>query len=105
MLTFFGFMHGEAVGLAVTPTVAIAYGSVAVVLFVLSRAPESVAMPAQDKLVATLTKTQKKRKQRGAKQQPMAYLHLGGHGAPYYPKNKPARKGKHVQDHLVLQPG
>src|SRR5881227_2102768 len=25
-LTFFGFMHGEAVGLAVTPTVAIAYG-------------------------------------------------------------------------------
>jgi hypothetical protein len=25
LLTFFGFMHGESVGLAVTPTVAIAY--------------------------------------------------------------------------------
>ena len=59
----------------------------------------------QDKLVAALTKAQKKRKQRGAKQQPMADLHLGGHCAPYYPKNKPAGKGKHVQDHLVLQPG
>ena len=25
VLTFFGFMHGEAVGIAVTPTVAVAY--------------------------------------------------------------------------------
>ena len=35
VLTFFGFMHGESVGLAVTPTVAIAYAIVAVFLFVL----------------------------------------------------------------------
>src|SRR5437763_9554028 len=37
VLTFFGFMHGESVGLAVTPTVAIAYTIVAVFLFGLSR--------------------------------------------------------------------
>ena len=41
MLTFFGFMHGESVGIAVTPTVAIAYVIVAVFLFGLSRAPAS----------------------------------------------------------------
>jgi AGZA family xanthine/uracil permease-like MFS transporter len=45
VLTFFGFMHGEAVGLAVTPTVAIAYAIVAVFLFGLSRAPASVTAP------------------------------------------------------------
>jgi adenine/guanine/hypoxanthine permease len=39
LLTFFGFMHGEAVGIAVTPTVAVAYGIVAVFLYVLSRCP------------------------------------------------------------------
>jgi adenine/guanine/hypoxanthine permease len=38
-LTFFGFMHGEAVGIAVTPTVAVAYAIVAVFLFALSRYP------------------------------------------------------------------
>jgi AGZA family xanthine/uracil permease-like MFS transporter len=37
VLTFFGFMHGEAVGIAVTPAVAIAYAVVAVFLFALSR--------------------------------------------------------------------
>ncbi len=37
MLTFFGFMHGEAIGIAVTPTVAIAYLIVAVFFFGLSR--------------------------------------------------------------------
>jgi len=37
VLTFFGFMHGESVGLAVTPTVAIAYTIIAVFLFALSR--------------------------------------------------------------------
>jgi adenine/guanine/hypoxanthine permease len=37
VLTFFGFMHGESVGLAVTPTVAIAYTIVAVFLLGLSR--------------------------------------------------------------------
>ena len=41
MLTFFGFMHGESVGIAVTPTVAIAYLIVAVFLFGLSRSPIS----------------------------------------------------------------
>jgi adenine/guanine/hypoxanthine permease len=45
VLTYFGFMHGEAVGigaqgLGVTPSVAIAYGIVAVFLFALSRTPE-----------------------------------------------------------------
>jgi hypothetical protein len=37
VLTFFGFMQGEAVGIAVTPTVAIAYGIVVVLLYALSR--------------------------------------------------------------------
>jgi len=41
ILTFFGFMHGEAVGIAVSPVVAIAYLIVAVFLFALSRAPAS----------------------------------------------------------------
>jgi len=39
VLTFFGFMHGESVGIAVTPTVAIAYVIVAVFFFGLSRSP------------------------------------------------------------------
>jgi AGZA family xanthine/uracil permease-like MFS transporter len=38
-LTFFGFMHGQAVGIAVSPTLAIAYAIVAVFLFALSRYP------------------------------------------------------------------
>ena len=42
VLTFFGFMHGEAVGIAVTPVVAIAYLIVAVFLFGLSRMPADV---------------------------------------------------------------
>jgi adenine/guanine/hypoxanthine permease len=41
VLTFFGFMHGESVGIAVTPTVAVAYLIVAVFLFGLSRSPAS----------------------------------------------------------------
>jgi AGZA family xanthine/uracil permease-like MFS transporter len=45
VLTFFGFMHGESVGLAVTPTVAIAYAIVAVFLFGLSRAPATLSVP------------------------------------------------------------
>jgi adenine/guanine/hypoxanthine permease len=36
VLTFFGFMHGESVGIAVTPTVAAAYAIVAVFLLLLS---------------------------------------------------------------------
>ncbi len=38
--------HGESVGLAVTPTVAIAYAIVAVFLFALSRMPAEAAAPA-----------------------------------------------------------
>jgi AGZA family xanthine/uracil permease-like MFS transporter len=41
VLTFFGFMHGESVGIAVTPTVAIAYAIVAGLLFALARWPEA----------------------------------------------------------------
>lgn len=37
VLTFFGFMHGKAVDIAMTPTVAVAYGIVAVFLYALSR--------------------------------------------------------------------
>jgi AGZA family xanthine/uracil permease-like MFS transporter len=46
VLTFFGFMHGEAVGFAVTPVVALAYAMVAAFLFALSRAPAVVSIPA-----------------------------------------------------------
>jgi adenine/guanine/hypoxanthine permease len=42
VLTFFGFMHGETVGIAVTPVVAIAYVIIAVFLFGISRVPASM---------------------------------------------------------------
>jgi AGZA family xanthine/uracil permease-like MFS transporter len=45
VLTFFGFMHGEAIGLAVTPTVAVAYLMVAAFIFGLSRYPELISVP------------------------------------------------------------
>jgi adenine/guanine/hypoxanthine permease len=45
VLTFFGFMHGESVGLAVTPTVAVAYAFVAAFLFGLSGVPATAAAP------------------------------------------------------------
>jgi hypothetical protein len=47
-------MHGESVGLAVTPTVAIAYVIMAVFLFALSRSPIilSAAESAEHKAVA-----------------------------------------------------
>jgi len=45
VLTFFGFMHGESVGFAVTPSVAIAYAIVAAFLFGLSRMPVEAAAP------------------------------------------------------------
>jgi AGZA family xanthine/uracil permease-like MFS transporter len=44
VLTFFGFMHGGAVGLAVTPTVTIAYLIVGAFLFGLGRYPEMIAI-------------------------------------------------------------
>jgi len=45
LLTFFGFMHGESVGIAVTPAVAGAYAAVAVLLFGLSRYPVTMEIP------------------------------------------------------------
>jgi adenine/guanine/hypoxanthine permease len=49
VLTYFGFMHGGAVGighgLGVTPAVALSYAIVAALLFVLSRKPSFVAVP------------------------------------------------------------
>jgi adenine/guanine/hypoxanthine permease len=53
VLTYFGFMHGEAVGIGggvgVTPSVALAYAVVAALLFAFSRAQavEPAAMPVQ----------------------------------------------------------
>src|SRR6202047_4708068 len=44
VLTFFGFMHGESIGIAVTPTVAVAYAIVAGFLYGLVRYPEFVTM-------------------------------------------------------------
>ncbi len=46
VLTFFGFMHGEAVGFAVTPSVAIAYAMVAAFLYGMSRQGLGLAVPA-----------------------------------------------------------
>jgi AGZA family xanthine/uracil permease-like MFS transporter len=48
VLTFFGFMHGESVGIAVTPAVAVAYGIVAVFLFALSRVPATAMIAVPD---------------------------------------------------------
>src|SRR5215475_1696054 len=45
VLTFFGFMHGESVGLAVTPSVALAYAIVAAFLLGLSRYAEVGTAP------------------------------------------------------------
>jgi AGZA family xanthine/uracil permease-like MFS transporter len=44
LLTFFGFMHGESVGFAVSPNVAAAYALIAVFLFALSRYPSGAAV-------------------------------------------------------------
>ena len=53
VLTFFGFMHGESVGFAVTPSVAIAYAIVAAFLFALSRMPAEAAAPISHKMGTT----------------------------------------------------
>jgi AGZA family xanthine/uracil permease-like MFS transporter len=52
VLTFFGFMHGETVGIAVTPSVALAYAVVAAFLFMLARQPEGFVRPRQASLAA-----------------------------------------------------
>jgi AGZA family xanthine/uracil permease-like MFS transporter len=50
VMTYFGFMHGEAVGvgngLGVTPSVTLAYLIVAGFLFAISKQPAYAAMPA-----------------------------------------------------------
>src|SRR5882672_10192602 len=48
VLTFFGFMHGESVGFAVTPSVALAYALMAAFLFWLSRAPAAATAPSMN---------------------------------------------------------
>ena len=45
VLTFFGFMHGEAIGFAMTPTVALAYAMVAAFFFALSKMPAEAEAP------------------------------------------------------------
>ena len=52
VLTFFGFMHGESVGLAVTPSVAVAYTVVAAFLFGLSRVGSEAVVLMSDKAAA-----------------------------------------------------
>jgi AGZA family xanthine/uracil permease-like MFS transporter len=55
VLTFFGFMHGESIGVAVTPTVAVAYAIVAAFIFSLSRYPALISIdisPPQEALSA-----------------------------------------------------
>jgi AGZA family xanthine/uracil permease-like MFS transporter len=47
LLTFFGFMHGESVGIAVMPVVAVAYAIVAIFLFAFSRTSIALMLPAQ----------------------------------------------------------
>lgn len=55
VLTYFGFMHGEAVGIGggfgVTPSVAFAYAVVAAGLFVLARKPSMFELPAKSAAV------------------------------------------------------
>jgi len=55
ILTFFGFMHGESVGIAVTPSIAVAYAMVAAFLYALSRMPAGVTMPAPMEKIAAAT--------------------------------------------------
>lgn len=56
VLTYFGFMHGEAVGighgLGVTPSVALAYVVVAGFLYWLSKSPEFGMAAAPEKMAA-----------------------------------------------------
>jgi AGZA family xanthine/uracil permease-like MFS transporter len=56
VLTYFGFMHGEAVGigggLGVSPAVALAYVVVAAMLFGLARSPTAVSVPPAEGMAA-----------------------------------------------------
>ena len=46
IFTFFGFIHGEAIGIGSMPTVAVAYFGVAGILFFLSKYAEFHPLPA-----------------------------------------------------------
>ena len=46
MLTFFGFMHSEAIGIGKTPIVALSYVVVAAALYALSRSAAGLPMSA-----------------------------------------------------------
>jgi AGZA family xanthine/uracil permease-like MFS transporter len=56
VLTYFGFMHGEAVGIGggfgVSPAVALAYVAVAAMLFGLARSPTAVSVPPTEGMAA-----------------------------------------------------
>jgi AGZA family xanthine/uracil permease-like MFS transporter len=54
VLTFFGFMHGESVGIAVTPSVALAYAVIAAFLYGLSRYPATRDEPAEKAIAAAV---------------------------------------------------
>ena len=45
ILTFFGFIHGEAIGIGSSPTVSVAYLGVAGILFALSKFAEFHPLP------------------------------------------------------------
>jgi AGZA family xanthine/uracil permease-like MFS transporter len=47
-LTFFGFMHGEAIGIGQTPVVAVSYLLVAIILFVCSKFAVVAAKPSEE---------------------------------------------------------
>jgi AGZA family xanthine/uracil permease-like MFS transporter len=47
VLTFFGFIHGEAIGVASSPAVAFAYASVAVILFACAKYAELEPLAAE----------------------------------------------------------
>jgi AGZA family xanthine/uracil permease-like MFS transporter len=54
VLTFFGFMHGEAIGIAESPVVAASYLAVATVLLLCSRATVLVPAPAAEEAHASV---------------------------------------------------
>jgi len=47
ILTFFGLIHGEAIGIGSSPTVAVAYLGVAGILFVLAKYAEFHPLPSE----------------------------------------------------------
>jgi AGZA family xanthine/uracil permease-like MFS transporter len=56
VLTFFGFMHGSAVGIAVSPTLAIVYAIVGVFLYAVSQYPSlAPALTGSDEAIAHAT--------------------------------------------------